>query len=173
MSIMILIILREIIVLLVCMLLLPAAVIAVLIQTNSLHAGAAFFAREMLSSGTGLGDLSLTLWLKLFSPYLFVQTIRAYLWSQRSMDGRKWANLFYFALLTGIWALSLWSAGDLFYFMYALGDIPAELMQFIQLEASNLVISIGSFILSLHCLSVFFNPGRNSSRGSNNRYTHS
>lgn len=149
------IIFRELVILLVCLALFPAAILVLLIENNTLYPGTALLAREMLSRGVGSVDTTLALWIKFWSPYLMVQTVRAYLWAQRTSYGKRWANLYFFGLLTAICVWCLWRAWDLFYFMYALGDIPAELGQFLRLEAANLLVAAGSFLMALRCLRVF------------------
>ncbi|MEI8183382.1 MAG: hypothetical protein WCG29_11840 [Desulfomonile sp.] len=160
------IILREVVLLVVCLSVVPVAVIILLSQGNSLHAAANFLTRHILSGGTMLGETSVGLWLKFFSPYLFVQSIRAYLWSQRSLSGRRWSNLYFFLLLavTGGWSAR--NAWDLFYLMFALGDIPAELMQFFELEGTDILIAVASVLLAINCLRIFINPARNRYAGS-------
>ncbi len=51
----------------------------------------------------------------------------------------------------------------MFYFMYALGDIPQELGQFVQLESVSLTIALVSLVLFIHCLAVVVNPSRSAS----------
>jgi hypothetical protein len=158
------IIVREILILLLSLAVFPAAVILLLAYNDSLNLGPAFFAHEMFVGGMGPGGTSLTLWVKLFSPYMVLQAIRGFLWSQRSLVGRRWANL-YFSVLAASWAgSSLWRAWDLFYFMYALGDMPAELIQFFRLETTNLLISAGCGFLAVYCFSIFLDPRKKENR---------
>jgi hypothetical protein len=58
----------------------------------------------------------------------------------------------------------LWRAWDLFYFMYALGDMPAELIQFFQLEGTDLLIAAGCSFLGAYCFSIFLDPRRKPKR---------
>jgi len=154
------IILREILVLILCLAVFPVAVILLLVHNDSLNVGLHIFARDMLSGGIGPGGTSITLWVKLLSPYVVLQAIRAFLWSHRSLVGRQWANL-YFSLLAGFMAAwSLWGAWDMFYFMYALGDMPAEVIQFFRLEAANLLTSVGCVFLAVYCFNIFLDPRR-------------
>jgi hypothetical protein len=155
-------IVREILILIGCLTLFPAAVILLLVQTNSLEAALNFLGRGLfLGQALSPQGTLLLMWLKLISPYLIVQAIRAYLWGQRSMKGRRWANLYFVILLTAAGVWSLWKAWDLFYFMYALGDMPAELGQFIELEGTNLFIFLVCSILAVHCFSIFLRSERN------------
>jgi hypothetical protein len=154
------IIFREILILVLSLAVFPAAVILLLAYNDSLNMGLAFFAQEMAAGGIGPGGTSLTLWVKLFSPYLVLQAIRGFLWSQRSLMGRRWANL-YFSVLAASWAgRSLWGAWDLFYFMYALGDMPAELIQFFRLEAAGLLTFAACAIIAIYCFGIFLDPKR-------------
>jgi hypothetical protein len=154
------IIFREILILVVSLAVFPAAVILLLAYKDPLGMGSAFLAHEMIAGGIGPGGTSLTLWVKLFSPYLVLQAIRGFLWSQRSLVGRRWANL-YFSILAAFWAgRSLWGAWDLFYFMYALGDIPAELIQFFRLEATDLLTFVACALIAIYCFGIFFDPKR-------------
>jgi hypothetical protein len=155
---MIRIILREILILVLSLAVFPATVILLLAYNDSLNVGLAFFAQEMVAGGIGPGGTSLTLWAKLLSPYLVLQAIRGFLWSQRSLVGRRWANL-YFSVLASSWAgRSLWGAWDLFYFMYALGDIPAELIQFCRLEATDLLTFVACAVIAIYCFGIFLDP---------------
>ena len=154
------IILREIPVLVLSLAVFPTTVMLLLAYNDSLNVGLAFFQHEMIAGGIGPGGTSLTLWVKLFSPYLVLQAIRGFLWSQRSLVGRRWANL-YFSVLAASWAgRSLWGAWDLFYFMYALGDMPAELIQFFRLEATDLLIFVACTLVAIYCFGIFLDPKR-------------
>jgi hypothetical protein len=158
------IILREIVILVLSLAVFPTTVILLLVYNDSLNLGPAYFAQELLAGGMGAAGTSITLWAKFFSPYLVLQAIRGFLWSQRSLAGRRWANLYY-ALLAATWAaVSLWRVWDLFYFMYALGDMPAELIQFFQLEGTDLLIAVGCGILAVYCFTIFLDPRRKQER---------
>jgi len=146
---------REILILAGCLALFPAAGVALLYWGGSLSAGVTFLAREAFAGGLGPGGLPWTLWAKFVSPYLIVQAIRAYYWSQRSLIGRKWANLYFSALLISLAAWSLWKSWDLLEFMYAMGDIPAELLQFVQLEAEDLLVGTVAMVLAARCFLTF------------------
>lgn len=154
-------IIREALILIGCLSLFPAAVILLLVQTNSLDAALTFLGRGLfMNQVLGPQGTLLLMWLKLVSPYLIVQAIRAYLWGQRSNTGRRWANLYFFVLLVvaGVWSFS--KAWDLFYLMYALGDMPAEIGQFFQLEGTDLFISVVCIIMAVYCFSIFLRPQR-------------
>jgi hypothetical protein len=156
---MIRIILREILILVLSLAVFPAAlIILLLVYKDPLGMDSVFLAQEMMAGGIGPGGTSLTLWVKLLSPYLVLQAIRGFLWSQRSLVGRRWANL-YFSVLAAFWAgRSLWGAWDLFYFMYALGDMPAELIQFLRLEATGLLTFVACALIAIYCFSIFLDP---------------
>jgi ABC-type Fe3+-siderophore transport system permease subunit len=99
-------------------------------------------------------------WVKVLSPYLVIQVLRAYRWSQRSVTGRRWANVYFVVLLTGLAARSLWSMWDLFSFMYAMGDIPGELGQFFSLERGSILIVVACSAIAAHCLRIVLRPKR-------------
>ncbi|MBI5251182.1 MAG: hypothetical protein HY912_16965 [Desulfomonile tiedjei] len=150
---------RECIVLCISLALFPAAVILLLLHNDALSTGLAFL-RRLLFAGGSLSETALDLWVKVISPYLVIQAIRAFIWSQKSIVGRKWANLYFAALLAAISAWFFSKAWDLLYFMYALGDIPDELKQFFQLEGDNILAGALSLALSIYCFSTFLNPRR-------------
>ena len=144
----------------------PTAAILYLIHADSWNVGIQFLARQMLPGGGEISGSAITFWFKLFSPYLILQSIRALLWSKRSLTGARWANLYFALLLTGLGAWSLRQAWDLFSLMYILGDVPGELMQFFKLEGHHLLIFAGSVFLGIHCFRTFLNPKRNQPRSS-------
>jgi hypothetical protein len=96
------------------------------------------------------------------SPYLILQAMRGYAWAGRSVQGRRWAYLYFSVLFfaAGTWAFGL--AWDMFYFMYALGGIPSGLGQFVRLEAAHLAELLVAFSLSGYCFTIFLNPARTS-----------
>jgi hypothetical protein len=154
-------VLKELVILVCCLLAYPALVVAILVFADPIRA-----ARLIAHDGgpallfPTVGTLLRLFWLKILAPYALVQTIRAYLWSQRSMVGRKWANC-YFAFLLGLGALLSFSKfWDLFVFMAALGDIPGELRQLLEIEGQHLLIALVCAVLALNCLRIFLNPMR-------------
>jgi len=153
-------ILVEILVLIGSLAIFPAAVIGLLILSDSSNASRIFFSGDALHGLTVTGGAIPHLWFRFLAPYVVVQAIRAYLWSQRSLTGRKWANLYFSILLVSIGGWSLWNSWDLFYFMYALGDIPEELLQFVELEANNLIVAAASLCLAAYCFRIFLDPTR-------------
>ena len=162
------VILREVLILLACLALFPAVVVLLLVYSDSLPTGLMYLRKQLAAGGWGPGGTPLVLWLKMLVPYAVIQTIRAYSWSQRTLTGRRWANL-YFALLLGLMgARSAYLAWDLFYFMYALGDMPKELLQFLDMEGFNVSVAVLSFLLAAYCFRVFVNPSRKL-RSSDNR----
>ncbi|MFH1114983.1 MAG: hypothetical protein V1792_13815 [Pseudomonadota bacterium] len=154
------IILREIFVLAVSLAIFPAIAVALLLYTDSLGMGLSVFSRQPDLGRSGPGGIPLELWLRLVAPYGIVQAIRAYRWARRSRTGRRWANLYFFTILALLGARSLSEAWNLGYFMHAMGDMPAEIAQFVELEAMNIVIVVISFFLSFYCLIVFITGGR-------------
>jgi len=152
------VILKEFLIFVGCLSLFPLMVLVVLFYSDAWNMGRAFLSRELFTGGRGPGGTSFTLWIRLVSPYLAVQAIRAFLWSQRSIAGKKWGNLYLSILMAAVGGWSLAQAWDLFYFMYALGDIPGELVQFFKLETSNLLVAISSLALAVYCFSIFLHP---------------
>jgi hypothetical protein len=152
------VVLKEILIFIGALAIFPLVVLVMLFYSDSWSLGRAFLSRELMSGGSGPGGTSLTLWVRLVSPYIVIQSVRMYLWSHRSVQGRKWGNLYFAAVMTGVGIWSFAQAWDLFYFMYALGDIPGELVQFVHLEANNLLVGVGCFVLAGYCLKIFFYP---------------
>jgi hypothetical protein len=159
------VIIREIVLLLVCLAIFPAVLVLALISAGALGPGMQYLARELASGQSGTSGISPVLWFKFIAPYLVVQAIRAYLWGQRSLSGRRWAHLYFFAVSVVAGAWSVWQAWDLFYFMYALGDMPAELLQFVHLESANLMIAALSIAIAVYCFLVVLDPSRNAAKG--------
>ncbi|MBI4962414.1 MAG: hypothetical protein HY913_03990 [Desulfomonile tiedjei] len=153
-------ILVEILILIGSLAIFPAAVVGLLVLSDSSNLSRILFSREILHGLTVSGGAIPHLWFRFVAPYLVVQAIRAYFWSQRSLTGRKWGNLYFSILLFLLGGWSLWNSWDLFYFMYALGDIPAELLQFVELEANNLMVAIASLALTVYCFWIFLDPTR-------------
>jgi hypothetical protein len=160
------ILIRELIILIVSVGTLPAIVILYLIHTDSWNLGILFLTRQMLPGGGEIIGSPIVFWFKLLSPYLIIQSIRALLWSKRSLTGTKWANLYFALLLTGLGGWSLRQAWDLFFLMYILGDVPGELMQFFKLEGHHLLIFLVAILLAIHCFRRFLNPKKNQQRPS-------
>ncbi len=151
-------ILRELLVFVFTVSILPISVLFVLSRQHSLQGVLSGAFREMIFGSIYSDRGPAELWVRLLAPYLFVQALRAWHWSQKSIAARRWAHLYLSVLFFGVCYWSLSAAWDLFYFMYALGDIPAEIGQFLNLRGSELLLGIGALILALHSLSIFFNP---------------
>jgi hypothetical protein len=157
---MLLIIFREIVVLILSLAVFPAIVLVLLSYSDSVETGMALLSRKLFSGGIGPWGTSLELWFRLITPYGIVQSIRAFRWSQRNEVGRRWANL-YFSLVLGLLGThAAWPPAELFSLMYAMGDVPAELVQLVEIEGINLLIALFSFSLALYCFTVFLNPER-------------
>jgi len=151
--------LREIVILIGCLLIFPLVQIVLLTQTHSLRTALVLVAQELyLGFFIGTHERFLALCIKLISPYLIVQAIRAYRMAHRGVSGRRWTNLYFSAVATLVATWAFWSAWDMFYLMYALGDIPAELGQFVQLEWDKVLIFIVSSICALYSFYTFLNP---------------
>jgi len=155
---------REI-VLFLCLTVFPPVLVLLLIYTGTLPAGLLYFVFDMCLGSQGITGIMLALWLRFVPLYLLVQAIRAYLWGQRSLSGRRWGYLYFCVVSTLVGAWSLWQAWDLFYFMYELGDIPAELLQFAQLESFNLLMAVLSFGVAVYFLLLVLNPNRKGPNG--------
>lgn len=154
------VVLREALIFLVCLAVLPAVVVLLLLHSDSVQTGMMYLRRAVASGGWGPAGAPLAMWLQLLVPYALVQAIRAYAWSQRTLTGRRCANLYFSILLGIIGCRSVYLAWDLFYFMYALGDMPEALFQFFELEGLNVALAAGAFLLAVHCFRVFLNPRR-------------
>lgn len=157
---------REIVILVACLALVPLAIVLLLIYTDSLQLRTAYASWEVLSGGVVAGGSALTLWLALLTPYLVVQAVRSFLWTQRSITGRKWGNLYFSFLSAAVAAWSFLEAWEFFSFMYRLGGIPGELMQFVELESHNILIFVICVFISLHCFIIFLNPEQKAARDS-------
>ncbi|MBI5568954.1 MAG: hypothetical protein HY914_03330 [Desulfomonile tiedjei] len=154
------IIFREALILVLSLALFPLAIIVFLVHGDSASAGVAAVLRGVFSRTWSAGSPSLGLVFQFVAPYLLVQCVRGVVWAQRSLRGRRWAHLYFTVLLTGAAVWSFSEAWDLFYFMYALGDMPGELMQFLELQGRNVLIFGGSVLLGIHCFKVFLDPTR-------------
>ena len=153
---------REILVLIFGLSLAPAVIVAVLIHEDALWQGYQFFINRTLAGDPFPESGFAAIFLKWISPYLILQAIRAFIWSKQSLTGRKWANLYFAVLLAAMSVWFLYPVWDLFYFMFALGDLPAEFMQFLELESQNLALFGISLTLAIYCFTVFLNPERRS-----------
>lgn len=96
----------------------------------------------------------------IMAPYVAIQTIRVFRCSRRSETGKKWAGLYFFILFSICGAWFGWRAWDLFYFMYALGDMPGEIVQFFEIEGASLLWFLVCVILAVVSLVRFVKLGR-------------
>jgi len=162
------IVLREIFIFAGSLLIFPGAVLLVIVQSESWDVALNFLSRALfLGQMVGLARSFLALGVKLVTPYIVIQAVRAHFWSRKNLSARRWANIYFSAILTAVGAWSLWNAADLFLFMYALGDIPAELAEFIRIEGVDLLVSLACFALAIRCFRIFLNPeprGRSSAQ---------
>ncbi len=154
------IVIREFLILAGSFSILPALVLALLAQQHSWDMLLSSAVREVFSGRVFSDQPRIGLWVRILAPYILVQSIRAWYWSQRSTVGKRWAYLYFSVLFAGVACWSLSSAWDLFRFMSALGDMPAEIGQFFELEGSNLVIGLGAAFLTFHCARIFLNPSQ-------------
>jgi hypothetical protein len=158
-------ILREIVILNLCLAIFPLTVIILM----SVYRGGLNFADALWPWGLRAAEwtspregLAIALAVLEVVPYLVVQCIRGFIWSQRSITGRKWVHLYFAVLLSIAATWSFWGAWDFFYFMYALGDLPAELGQFVELEGNSILIFVASVLLGIRCFGIFLDPARRS-----------
>jgi hypothetical protein len=154
---------REIVILVLCLLIFPAGFILLMMKSGYGSQTYSYLSSRFMTEGLGLSGFSVSMIIRILSPYLFFQTIRAFLWSRRSLSGRKWTSLYFSLLLTTVAGWNLSESVDLFYFMYRLGDIPAELEQFIKLEAGNLIISLTCLIFAIENIRKFIRLSGSSS----------
>jgi hypothetical protein len=151
-------IIREIVIFLISLTIFPLLILALLAyKYGDVESG-------LITLYGAAGRLSY-FWLHLISPYLVIQAIRARAWSQRTLSGRKWAHLYFFILSAGVFWWAFYSVWDLFYFMYALGDIPAELKQLVEIEWRNIIISITALVVGCYSFMVFLDPTRKKGAG--------
>jgi len=149
---------RELAVFLACMSLLPAFVFVTLLQRGILDEGLRAIARSILSGGWGLDAATIGILARWMAPYLIVQCVRAYVWSKTSPRARSLANLYYSVISGSVAAWSFWKAWDVFYYMYALGDIPGQIVQFLEIESQNLLVFSVTTILAIYCFAIFLDP---------------
>ncbi len=149
------IIFREIAIFIASVSIFPGAILILFLRGEIGQAQLAGLARELISVDIiGFWPL-ISLLIKVVAPYLVIQAMRAYKWSQASITGLRYANLYYTLLTMGavIW---FWSQSwDLLHFMHTMDDLPAEIPQFINMEASNLLIGGISLYLSIRCFKVY------------------
>lgn len=146
---------REIIILTVCVSIFPGAILLLYLRGEIGQAQLLVIARELVATEMVGPWPMISLVGKIFIPYFVVQAMRAYYWSKRSIKGLRYANLYYSIMLL-IAVGWLWGKSwDLLYFMYLMEDLPAELPQFIELEALNLLVGALSLYTSYRCFKVY------------------
>lgn len=155
------IILRELLILVGSLAVFPAVMLVALVQSESPEASMKLIARAILSTQlvSSSGTL-MVLGVRMFAPYLLVQAVRAYFWSGHSLKARRWANFYYMILLASVGVWCFLRAWDLFHLMYALGDMPGELQQFLEMEGRNVAIMVACAAVGVHCLRVFLDPAK-------------
>lgn len=120
--------------------------------------GRPYFDLRPLIAGELLAGGIHSIWLFLLFPYIIIQAIRAFLWSEQSLTGRKWASLYFFVVLTGLASWGFLRAWDQFYFMWVLGDIPGQLMQFFELQYDSVFVFVFCALLAVRCARVVLDP---------------
>lgn len=148
-------VIREIAIFSVCFLIFPGAVLLLYLRGEIGQAQLMALARELVSADTAGPWPVVYLLARMLIPYLFVQAIRAHRWAKQNVTGLRYANLYYSIMLL-VTALWFWGhSWDLFYFMYAMDDLPGEIPQFIELEALNLLVGFLGLYLSYRCFRVY------------------
>ncbi len=97
---------------------------------------------------------------KSFVPYLIIMGLRAAYWSNKSLQGRRWANVYFFAMFAVGVVWFAWDVVDLFYFMYMMGDVPEELRQLFEIEWFNILATTVCLWLANHSLRESFRADR-------------
>jgi hypothetical protein len=138
--------------------LLPAFVFVTLLQRGILDEGLRAIGKALAGGGLSLDISIIGILARWIAPYIIVQCIRAYVWSKTSLRARSLANLYYSVILASLAAWSFWKAWDVFYYMYALGDIPGQIAQFVEIECQNLLVFLVTTILSIYCFAIFLDP---------------
>ncbi len=154
----------ELLILLVCMSVFPVTVLMVahVDPNNQVFAS---LLRGVFSRGIGPWGTSPWLWVELLAPYLLVLVVRLGLWAtQRSLD-RSWVFLAGFVFFAAMGGALLWKSLDLLYFMYALDDLPAQLVQFVHMEGWDTLVGAGSMLMALYSLAIFFHLKMGSETG--------
>ncbi|MEW6530473.1 MAG: hypothetical protein AB1473_06540 [Thermodesulfobacteriota bacterium] len=149
---------RELAIFLACMALLPAFVFVTLLQRGILDEGLRAIGKALAGGGWSLDVSIIGILARWVAPYLIVQCIRAYVWSKTSPRARSLANLYYSVILASLAAWCFWKAWDVFYYMYALGDIPGQIAQFVEIEYQDLLLFVVTTILSIYCFAIFLDP---------------
>ncbi len=154
------IVLREILIFLMCAAILPAVVFVLLLQTESAERVIQLLIRVV--AGPGLSPLfdPFAILMKIMAPYAVVQAIRAHFWSQRSLTGRRWANLYFVVILLVGAGWAFVDAWDLLYLIYAVGDLPEGLPAFIELEFTNVSVFVVCIALAVYCAIQVASPAR-------------
>ncbi len=149
------IILREIFIFALCVSIFPGALFALYVQGEIGQSQLMALAREIASTAISGPWPIISLLGKLLTPYLIVQAVRAYKWSRLSVTGLRYSNLYYALLMFGLVVWFWGQSSDLLYFMYAMDDLPAELPQFLEMEAANLLMGALSLYLAISRFRVF------------------
>ncbi len=149
------IIFKELVILVGCLMLWPIALGVVTAKADGYLPNISYVITQILAALVAPGVNWFTIVALIMAPYVAIQTIRVFRWSRRSAVGRKWAALYFFVLFTICGSWFGWRAWDLFYFMYALGDMPDEIVQFFQIEGSSLLWFMVCVVLALVSLVKF------------------
>jgi hypothetical protein len=151
---MIKIVVREILVFVFSIAIFPATLMLLMLRGDLDRYGLMMIARELLTAGSSFLESILLIVARVLAPYALIQALRAYQWSRKGAEPKRWAYLYY-AVLSGL--VAVWFGGkslDLFYFMFQLGDIPGELAQFLRLEYGNLLVGLFGIYGSIRCLRI-------------------
>ncbi len=155
---------REILIFVLSVAVIPAALSAVRLHEGSLGPDLSRLIAGMVIGGTSPGVAWLAILFIILGPYLIIQGFRGLRWAGRSVQGKRWTNLYFSAVFFSGAAWALLQAWDLYAFMCAMGDIPEELIQFVEIEGLNVLIFIVGTSIGILCLRVFLDPSRNENR---------
>ncbi len=142
---------REIAIFLALLPIIPVILFVAMLKTNTADTAWHILTLAMTGKRSLPTYSPIAFWAKVLSPYLLLQAVRAFIWSHASISARRWAYAYFTAipLAVGIWEfMDVW---ELFYLMYALGDVPGELHQLVHIEGDNLVTSGLCFALAVFC----------------------
>ncbi|MFH0824156.1 MAG: hypothetical protein V2B18_15500 [Pseudomonadota bacterium] len=145
--------LRETAVLLSCLTVPPSILGAILFHAGKLDSVVRAVAEAIHGLNTGSYGV-IDFYILWALPYLVVQGFRGHLWARRSRVGRQTTYSLYAVGLLTISGKALAGAFDLLYLMWALDDLPGELLQFFELETRNLSVAVAVVLLAALCLKI-------------------
>lgn len=156
---------REILIALGCLSIVPLAIFIVVLGAEPSDPRLDVLLHRLVYGEITSQGPPLKLWFRLLTPYLLVQSIRAYWWSKQGYTPRRLANLYFAVILGVLGGWSFYHVWDLFYFMYALGDIPEAIPQLIKLESWNIAVFLITTFLAITCIRIFLDPTKRTGLG--------